>query len=77
MGVFSSKGIFDCSFNRRGLFFLKGQGELVFCAVPLFIAAVAFGFFFAALFTNVGSNVLLLLFTVAEAGSAGDYGLFF
>ncbi len=56
---------------------MKGQGELVFCAVPLFIAAVAFGFFFAALFTNVGSNVLLLLFTVAEAGSAGDYGLFF
>jgi hypothetical protein len=63
--------------DRVALFFQEGQGELVFCAIPLFIAAVAFGLFFTAFFANLGSNVLLLLFTVAEAGSADDYRLFF
>jgi len=65
------------TFNRGELFLQKGQGELVFCAMPFFITAVAFDFFFTAFFAYLGSNVLLLLFTVAEAGSAGDYRLFF
>ncbi len=59
------------------LFFQKGQGELIFRAVPFFIAAVAFCFFFTSFFADIGSNVLLLLFTVTETGPAVDYGLFF
>ena len=77
MEVFSSKGIIRGVLRAGGLFFQKGKGELVFCPAPFLIAAVAFGFFFAAFFANVGGNVLFLLFAVAEAGSAFDYRLFF
>ena len=63
--------------DKKGLFFLEGQGELVLCAMPFLIAAVAAGLFFAAFFADVDSNVVLLLFTVAEAGFAGYRWLFF
>jgi hypothetical protein len=59
------------------LFFQKRHGELIFGAMPFFIAAVAFCGFFTAFFANVSGNVLLLLFTVAETGSAFDGWLFF
>jgi hypothetical protein len=50
---------------------------LVFCAAPFFVAPVASGLFFGAFFANVDSNILLLLFTVAEAGSTGVDRRFF
>jgi hypothetical protein len=55
---------------QKGLFSEKGQGELTLCAAPCFIAAAAFGLFFAAFPADLDRNILLLLFAVAEAGAA-------